>query len=171
LSEIEKALSNTFVQKFPSLVFFFEDASILDDLEDMHKLKLPTWFRETRQTLTFVQPNQDITFQLNYDLNAAIEDTWFRLDYTHAGERDYLSSSGIEFLPFVFASSVSGMFVLSINVANTQDKSIYLYNLDDVTSEESASLSNLIQPILNTYTDFLNQIEIFKLPDGTTYEG
>lgn len=168
VSQIEKSNFVKFVDKYSKLLFFSEEKTLLDNLADTHQVKLPNWFKTARSTLTFVQPNHDVSFQLNYDLDSSFENVWFQLGSNYSEELLLSTSLATKFKPFIFASSLSSNIVLAIDTQNN-DNAIYVFDLNDMGENQEESNIDSISPIFGFYSELLSQIEAIRLPDGTIY--
>jgi hypothetical protein len=124
LPEAYKADLGTFVKRFPKQLFMrFVDPKILDEVEEREKVKLPAWYRRTREdALASFYPEFD-------ELEVRVGDRWLRLGPIgyHNNDR-YLELFGKRGGLFPIVESDGGDAGLGYNLKKPNELTLYEYD-------------------------------------------
>jgi hypothetical protein len=169
-----------FIQHFPNLVFYQEEASTLNEIEQVKKVKLPEWLRQIRQILASVMPNHQIWVQFNQfngwsPRSDRLNEIWYTLHlrgYVDDEEREFLESIE-EVRPFPIGEvRETGESILAINLANLEDKGVYEYNIEDLwdNAADGEPVSTSIRKVFDSYADIFSYIAAIKIQNGEVME-
>lgn len=165
----KKALQD-FIQNFPRLVFYKEDAVFLDDVETYQKIKLPKWFREIRQTLAFVMPNQYVRVQFDsfdhWSLNQdKLSEIWYDLGLRGVNNSEQQGVTDYNKLFPVGEWLETGWSTLAINLGDSQDQRIYEYDQEQI-NEDGQLEPHAIGVVFNSYPEMFSHISAIELENG-----
>lgn len=164
LPEEQKIDLQQFVDNFPSLTFTREDDIILDRHGEVGGVQLPSWLREVRTTLAFVDPPvlcRVGDFQW-YDSPRceAVDRIWYEVQFGYSSEEERARlRDGAEIYPIGgwFGSDRS---YLGIDLQNQQDTRIFDFSGEDMLDDEldDEPLRNSLFPIFSSYARFLAHV-------------
>lgn len=166
----EKLLS--FISHFSGLTFFHEDDELLDHVESIDRVKLPSWFRQLRKVLAFVDPPMQVRFDDYEHLlprSDDIEDAWYAFDLGYGDEEQrelFLEKAGC----YPIGDWVgTGYSYLAINLWDDSDRRILEFAredlLDNVLNGKPARAS--VRAAFDSYSRMLSHIVQGRLQDGT----
>ena len=170
LSETSKKALLGFIQRFPTLVFFKEDAVFLDRVESFKEIKLPKWLREIRQTLAFVRPNQNVRVQFDsfdgWSVNLEnLGEIWYSLGLRGVNNSEEQGVTDYNKLFPIAEWLETGYSTLAINLANAQDQQIYEYDPQSINSEGRLE-PDAIGVVFNSYAEMFSHISAIELENG-----
>jgi hypothetical protein len=173
MSKTAKKETLKFIQNFPELEFYQDDALIFEKLEKSNKIKLPQWFCQARQTLAFVKSKQPIWAQFDKFVEWSprldlLGELWYTLNlrgYANKEEQKFLTSLETLSLFPIGETNRAGEGVLAINIGDSSDQAIYEFNLEDLWDNSSAELSpeDSVYPVFNSYSQMLSHIISVKI--------
>lgn len=168
-----------FIARFPSMTFFHEDETVIKGIEAMTATSLPAWYAAVRATLAGVMPNRRPLFEFDADTIGRLGgDFRFELNQfnVHWDGRDQFTQANERIIPFTFATSPDAQSLLAFNLADPNDPTIYVYNVESLRDPfyqaEGRSLSDALRPLFPNYASLFDHVAIVTLPGdevkGTT---
>ncbi|MBP8002945.1 MAG: hypothetical protein KA314_26670 [Chloroflexi bacterium] len=156
-----------FIRRFSDLEFYQETAETFMMLEEKQKIKLPLWLKKIRQTLAFVFPGKQVTFQLDgFDGSTPREenvaDIWYAiglLGYANDDQRAVLERGNL----FPIGYWQGGDSTLAIRL-DGKDKAIYEFAEDDLLDNQAEGSNPLssVRVVYNDYSDLFKHIVLLK---------
>lgn len=174
LSDEDKSGLRGFIERFPDLTFFKDDADHLDHVEETDGVRLPPWFRDVRTTLAFAHPSMDFHVDA-FDGSASPrgeypERIWYRLGLGSQDDevRETLFERAKRYLVGGWWASDRSM--LTINLEDASDRRIYEFSMEDVWDDvyDERPIHGSMFPIFDSYVSMLEHVVEFKLEDDTT---
>lgn len=167
LSETSKKALLRFIQYFPTLVFFKEDAVFLDRVENIKQIKLPKWLREIRQTLAFVMPNQYVRVQFdNFDQwspnSDNLSEIWYDLSLRGVNNIEQQGVTDYNQLFPIGEWLETGYSTLAINLGNPQDQRVYEYDQESINDDGQLE-PHAIGVVFNSYPEMFSHISAIQL--------
>ncbi|GAA4623928.1 hypothetical protein GCM10023196_022110 [Actinoallomurus vinaceus] len=180
LPEVDKAAFRVFVDRFPGLTFYRDDAALLAHLELRNAVVLPPWLWEVRQTLSGLGPDVQIRFD-DFDdwLSPRADDTddddgfidlWYEdrfFGYLQDEDRDRLMT-GAECYPIL--SATTGVeYLLAADLRDPANGRIVDLCDEDIMDNRYAGRpgTESVYPAFESYASMLSHIIECRMEDGT----
>lgn len=160
-----------FIRRFCKLTFYKEDDNVLDREEQIFRVRLPLWLRESRKTLTSVLPHEQVRVRFDsFDHWSAQEDSLSDAWYTFGliGTRESTGPGVIEGDRLLFPIGEwleTGYSTLAINLADPEDQSVYEYDRQDLR-EEGRLVPGAVRVVFESYASLYSHIVALELENG-----
>ncbi|MEH2222252.1 hypothetical protein [Nostoc sp.] len=167
LSETSKQALLRFIQHFPTLVFFKEDAVFLDRVENIKQIKLPKWLRDIRQTVAYVMPNQYVRVQFNsfdrWSLNSKnLSEIWYDLGLRGVNNTEQQGVTDYNKLFPIGEWLETGYSTLAINLGDPKDQRVYEYDQENINDDTQLE-PHAIGVVFNSYAEMFSHISAIQL--------
>ncbi|HLP88809.1 MAG TPA: hypothetical protein VK184_09515 [Nostocaceae cyanobacterium] len=173
LSDDNKKAFLQFVHRFPGLIFYKENAVLLDKLEEDENVNLPKWFRDIRQTLAFFMPNHQVEVKFgnfdNEDIEEVFDDSWYTLGLGYIDAQREIMQSIEDLLPFPIGGSIDNIgSELVINTADPTDQAVYEHNTEYLWDDlsDGIPLSSGFGKVFDSYAEMFKHIVAIKIQNG-----
>jgi hypothetical protein len=160
-----------FIHRFPSLVFYREDDTVLDRVEAARSISLPPWLRQARKALTFVLPHNRIDIQFDTfdhwsNQSEQLGQIWYTFGLIGPNDSRERGIKDEDRLYFPIGEWLAtGYSTLAINIADPEDQRVYEYDQQDLISEGEVA-PRRAKVIFDSYTGLLGHIVALKLETG-----
>lgn len=174
LAEAEKAALNRFIDSFHSLLFYKELPAVLDAAEARHRVKLPRWFRELRQTVADVMPHHFKEFRLGElpRWDPPTEDTsrlWYEIRIRGVENEGLRNIIEINHLFPVGSWLPEGHKVFAIRLDDEDDHRVYSYTQDDIDAQGGLP-PGCFAVVADSFAELLAHVSAVKLDTGQVIE-
>ena len=166
-----------FIDRFPTLQFYKEDAELLDGVESSEQVKLPKWLRNIRQTFAYVMYGQLVCVRFDqFDgwspRSDQLNQVWYSLGlrgYDNEEQRNLIGKGG--FFP-VGDWLETGRSTLAIKLDTPKDQKIYEYTEEDLWDNQydGRPVFESVNVAFNSYAEMLGHIVAVEFQNGEVIE-
>jgi hypothetical protein len=179
LPEKDKTALGVFVERFPGAVFYRDDVTLLDHLEQRNAVRLPPWLREIRQVLSGLGPDAQVRFDDfdewcpradRTDDDDGFIDLWYVdnfFGYQQKEDRDLLGN-GARCYP-ILGATTGVNYLLAADLGDPQNRQIVDLCDEDIMGDryEGRPGTESVFPAFESYASMLSHIVECRTKDGT----
>jgi len=170
LAQAEQQALNRFTDRFIGALYYAEDTDFLNAVEARHRVRLPAWFRDTRQTLAFLLPYHFVQFQLDdlpgWSRPSENADTlWYELRLRGVDNQEQRGIIDTNQLFPIGAWLPEADLVFAIRLDDESDHAVYSYRVNNITTQGNIPADSILT-VAPTYAEFLTYISTLRLDSG-----